>query len=96
MKALDSTPRSTAEISKLIGMTQRATCEVLHRASAENLCHVYDSRKGVGLRWVAGTADSNDYAIEKAEREAKKAAHAAKPFKAFRDPFVALLFGEPA
>lgn len=100
---LSDTPRSTAEIAELIGMTRNATADLLRRGHEEGYCHIADFRSANGRGkdaplWVAGEGENamSDYAVEQAEREAKRAAHAAKPFKAFRDPLVAAFFGAAA
>jgi hypothetical protein len=100
---LDDTPRSSSEIADLLGMTRSATCSLLSRAHDEGLCHVAGFRETLGRGsdaslWVVGFGENavSDFAAERAEREAKLAEHAAKPFKAFRDPLVEAFFGAAA
>jgi hypothetical protein len=100
---LDDTPRSSSEIADLLGMTRSATCTLLARAHDEGLCHIAGFRETLGRGsdaslWVAGFGENavSDIAAERAEREAKLAEHAAKPFKAFRDPLVEAFFGRAA
>lgn len=100
---LDETPKSSGEIARLLGMSRNAACAVLRRASDEGVCHVADVRAAGGrgrdaFLWAAGLPDDSvvDCAIERAEREALRSEHAGKPFKAFRDPFIAALFGAAA
>jgi predicted DNA-binding protein YlxM (UPF0122 family) len=100
---LDDTPRSSSEIADLLGMTRSATCSLLSRAHDEGLCHVAGFRETLGRGsdaslWVVGFGENavSDFAAERAEREAKLAEHAAKPFKAFRDPLVEAFFGRAA
>lgn len=100
---LDETPRSSDEIARLIGMTRSATNDLLRRGHDAGVCHIADHRPCVGRGketplWVAGEGENaqTDYAVEQAEREAKRAEHAAKPFKAFRDPFTSVFFGGAA
>lgn len=100
---LSDMPRSTAEIAELIGMTRNATADLLRRGHEEGHCHIADIRSAGGRGkdaplWVAGEGENamTDYAVEQAEREARRAAHAAKPFKAFRDPFIEAFYGAAA
>ncbi|MDR6393036.1 hypothetical protein [Paraburkholderia phenoliruptrix] len=102
--ALDiETPRSSLEIAERMGITRNAACHLLSRGYDEGICHIAEyqsngSRGKDALMWVAGPGENalSDYAIEQAEREAKRAAHAKKPFKAFRDPLVEAFFGRAA
>jgi hypothetical protein len=100
---LDETPRSSAEIANLLGMARSATCSLLSRAHSEGLCHIAEFRENLSRGfdaslWVAGPGENatNDFEMERREREAKRAEHAAKPFKAFRDPLVEAFFGRAA
>jgi hypothetical protein len=101
--ALEGEPKSAKEIAAILDMAPTSVCALLRRASTEGICHVIGIRPTGGRGndaslWMAGRPGSHaaDYEIEKAERSALREAHAAKPFKAFRDPFVAAFYGERA
>lgn len=101
--AVDDTPRTSMEIAKRMGVTRSAACDLLNRGHDEGLCRIAEylsngSRGKDAPLWVAGPGEHamSDYAMEQAEREAKRAAHAKKPFKAFRDPLVEAFFGRAA
>lgn len=104
LSMLDNKPRSSGEIAARLGMERHSVRKVLGRAHKEGLCYIAEFRKeseGRGNKaamWVLGHEENavNELAQEQAERAAKRAAHAQKPFKAFRDPFSAALFGQVA
>ncbi len=100
---LTEVPQSSAEIAKILGMGRTSVCAMLRRGCAEGICHVAGLRHVAGrgraaTLWVAGPEDSSaaDRERELAEREALRKVHAAKPFKAFRDPLVSAFYGEAA
>lgn len=104
MKAIDDTPRSSAEIAQRMGMARNSVSGLLRRGHKEGLCYIAGFKKNGGGRgmesplWVVGAEENetNDRAAEIAERAAKRAAHAAVPFKPFRDPLVEAFFGRAA
>jgi DNA-binding transcriptional regulator LsrR (DeoR family) len=102
LKAIDDTPRSSAEIAQRMGMVRNSVSHLLRRAHKERLCYIAEFKRNSGGRgmetplWVVGAEENekNDRAAEIAERAAKRAAHAAVPFKP--DPLVAAFFGAAA
>lgn len=103
LSVLGDIPMSSVQIAEELGMKRNSVCEVLRCAHEDRLCHIarYEKRGGRGKDvplWVAGEGENamTDAEIEAAELEARRAEHAAKPFKPFRDPFVAAFFGAPA
>ena len=102
-KFLSDKPQSTAELAVLMHISQKAVNDVLRLGHKEGLCHIEEYRPARGRgkdapMWVFGPGENatNDLEIEREEREAHRRAHAAKPFKAFRDPFVAQFYGDRA
>lgn len=96
-------PRAPGEIADLMGISRNSIAAVLRRGNKEGLCHIAEYRPADGRGrdaplWVAGAGENaqNDFAVERKEREALRAAHAAKPFKAFRDPFIEAFYGAAA
>jgi transposase len=102
-KVISDVPRSPSEIAALLGFSRNSMADVLRRGHKEGLCHIAEYRTAEGRGrdsplWVAGAGENaqNDFAVERKEREALRAAHAAKPFKAFRDPFIEAFYGAAA
>lgn len=100
---LSEIPRSTTEIADLMNISRTAVSEALRIGHKEGLCHIVSFRASRGRGkdaplWIAGpgTNATNDFEIERKEREARRKAHAAVPFKPFRDPLVAAFFGAAA
>lgn len=100
---LGDVPMDSGEIAAALGMKRSATNDLLRRLHDEGICHIAEYRHAHGRGkdtplWVAGDGVNamTDFMIERQERAERLAAHAAIPFKPFRDPFIAAFYGEAA